>query len=59
VKKFIGDGQGHVKELVTVQIKWEKTRRPVHPPGATRDRTNRPAQLVLLEWAFSDPNRRC
>ena len=24
VKKFVGDAQGNVKELVTVEIKWEK-----------------------------------
>jgi glutamate synthase (NADPH/NADH) small chain len=58
VKKFIGDGQGHVKELVTVQIKWEKNEKgqfiPREQPGTEQ---TRPAQLVLLAMGFLGPEQ--
>ena len=58
VKKIIGDGQGHVKELVTVQIKWEKNEKgqfiPREQPGTEQ---TRPAQLVLLAMGFLGPEQ--
>ena len=58
VKKFIGDEKGHVKELVTVEIKWEKNEKgqfiPVDVPGTDRIV---PAQLVLLAMGFLGPEQ--
>ncbi|MFZ5497406.1 MAG: glutamate synthase subunit beta [Verrucomicrobiota bacterium] len=58
VKKFIGDAQGRVKELVTVEIKWEKNDKgqfiPQEIPGTEK---TRPAQLVLLAMGFLGPEQ--
>jgi glutamate synthase (NADPH/NADH) small chain len=58
VKKFIGDEQGHVKELVTVEIAWEKNDKgqfiPKEQPGTEK---TRPAQLVLLAMGFLGPEQ--
>jgi glutamate synthase (NADPH/NADH) small chain len=58
VKKFTGDEAGNVKELMTVEIKWEKNDRgqfiPKEQPGT--DKT-RPAQLVLLAMGFLGPEQ--
>jgi glutamate synthase (NADPH/NADH) small chain len=58
VKKFIGDAQGRVKELVTVQIKWEKNEKgqfvPMEQPGTEQ---TRPAELVLLAMGFLGPEQ--
>jgi glutamate synthase (NADPH/NADH) small chain len=58
VKKFIGDGEQHLKELVTVQIKWEKNDKgqfiPKEQPGTEE---TRPAQLVLLAMGFLGPEQ--
>ncbi|MEY3773545.1 MAG: Glutamate synthase small chain [Verrucomicrobiota bacterium] len=58
VKKFIGDEAGHVKELVTVEIKWEKNDKgqfiPKEQPGTEK---TRPAQLVLLAMGFLGPEQ--
>jgi glutamate synthase (NADPH/NADH) small chain len=58
VKKFIGDAQGKVKELVTVEIKWEKNDKgqfvPKEQPGTEK---TRPAQLVLLAMGFLGPEQ--
>jgi glutamate synthase (NADPH/NADH) small chain len=58
VKKFIGDEQGKVKELVTVQIKWERNEKgqfvPREQPGTEQ---TRPAQLVLLAMGFLGPEQ--
>jgi glutamate synthase (NADPH/NADH) small chain len=55
-KKFIDDGHGQVKELVTVQIEWQKDDKgrfvPKEVPGTER---TRPAQLVLLAMGFLGP----
>jgi len=55
-KKFVGDDQGNVKELHTVQVKWEKGAdgRPklVDVPGSEKVW---PAQLVLLAMGFLGP----
>jgi len=58
VKKFVGDDQGAVKELVTVEIKWEKNDKgqfvPKEIPGTEK---TRPAQLVLLAMGFLGPEQ--
>ena len=58
VKKFIGDAKGQLKELVTVEIKWEKNEKgqfiPKEQPGTEK---TRPAQLVLLAMGFLGPEQ--
>jgi glutamate synthase (NADPH/NADH) small chain len=58
VKKFIDDGQGQVKELVTVQIQWERNDKgqfiPKEVPGTEK---TVPAQLVLLAMGFLGPEQ--
>jgi glutamate synthase (NADPH/NADH) small chain len=58
VKKFIGDSEGRVKELVAVQIKWEKNDKgqfvPAEVPGTEK---TLPAQLVLLAMGFLGPEQ--
>ncbi|MBX3750814.1 MAG: glutamate synthase subunit beta [Opitutaceae bacterium] len=58
VKKFIGDEAGNVKEIVTVEIKWEKNDKgqfiPKEQPGTEK---TRPAQLVLLAMGFLGPEQ--
>jgi glutamate synthase (NADPH/NADH) small chain len=58
VKKFVGDAEGRVKELVTVRIRWEKNEKgqftPVEEPGSEE---TRPAQLVLLAMGFLGPEQ--
>jgi glutamate synthase (NADPH/NADH) small chain len=58
VKKFVGDEKGNVKELVTVEIKWEKNEKgqfiPKEQPGTEK---TRPAQLVLLAMGFLGPEQ--
>jgi glutamate synthase (NADPH) small chain len=58
VKKFVGDEQGSVKELVTVQVKWEKNEKgqfvPKEVPGTEQ---THPAQLVLLAMGFTGPEQ--
>src|SRR5262249_8925883 len=54
-KRFVGDANGHVKELVTVRVEWVKDNgrfamREV--PGSERVF---PAQLVLLAMGFLGP----
>ncbi len=58
VKKFIADAEGRVKELVTVQIKWDKNEKgqfiPVEQAGTEK---TLPAQLVLLAMGFVGPEQ--
>jgi len=58
VKKFVGDAEGRVKELVTVEIKWAKNDKgqfvPQEQPGTEK---TRPAQLVLLAMGFLGPEQ--
>jgi glutamate synthase (NADPH/NADH) small chain len=55
-KKFVGDDNGHVKELHTVLIEWKKDENgrfgPVEVPGSEKVY---PAQLVLLAMGFMGP----
>jgi glutamate synthase (NADPH/NADH) small chain len=58
VKRFVGDAQGALAELVTVQIEWQKNDKgqfaPVEVPGTER---KHPAQLVLLAMGFLGPEQ--
>ena len=58
VKKFAGDEAGRVREIVTVQIGWEKNEKgqfvPKEVPGTEQ---TRPAQLVLLAMGFLGPEQ--
>jgi glutamate synthase (NADPH/NADH) small chain len=55
-KKFIGDDHGWVKEVLTVQIQWERNEKgqfvPKEVPGTEQVR---PVQLVLLAMGFLGP----
>jgi glutamate synthase (NADPH) small chain len=55
-KKFVGDADGNLKELHTVQIEWKKDTNgrfmPVDVPGTEKVW---PAQLVLLCMGFKGP----
>jgi len=57
-KKFTGDDHGHVKEVLTVQIQWERNDKgqfvPKEVPGTEQ---TRPAQLVLLAMGFLGPEK--
>jgi glutamate synthase (NADPH/NADH) small chain len=57
-KKFIGDADGWVKEILTVQIQWERNDKgqfvPKEVPGTEQVR---PAQLVLLAMGFLGPEQ--
>jgi glutamate synthase (NADPH/NADH) small chain len=58
VKRFVGDEAGKVKELVTVEVKWERNEKgqfvPKEVPGTER---TLPAQLVLLALGFLGPEQ--
>jgi glutamate synthase (NADPH/NADH) small chain len=57
-KQFFGDEHGSVKEVLTVQIEWERNEKgqfvPKEVPG-TEER--RPVQLVLLAMGFLGPEQ--
>lgn len=57
-KKFNGDSSGRVKEVLTVQIQWERNDKgqfvPREVPGTEQVR---PAQLVLLAMGFLGPEQ--
>jgi glutamate synthase (NADPH/NADH) small chain len=57
-KKFIGDDHGHVKEVLTVKIQWERNDKgqfiPKEVPGTEKII---PAQLVLLAMGFLGPEQ--
>ncbi len=56
--KFVGDEDGRVKEVHTVEIEWAKNEQgqfiPKHVPGTEKVR---PAQLVLLAMGFLGPEQ--
>src|SRR5580658_7061433 len=58
VKKLGGDSEGRLKEITTVEIKWDKNEHgqfiPREVPGTERVR---PAQLVLLAMGFLGPEQ--
>jgi glutamate synthase (NADPH/NADH) small chain len=57
-KKFIGDHAGTLKEVLTVEIKWERNEKgqfvPKEVPGTEQ---TRPAQLALLAMGFLGPEQ--
>jgi glutamate synthase (NADPH/NADH) small chain len=58
VKKFVGDAEGRLKELVTVEIKWEKNEQGQFIPREQAGTEKvRPAQLVLLAMGFLGPEQ--
>jgi glutamate synthase (NADPH/NADH) small chain len=58
VREFIGDANGQVKEVVTVEIGWQQDAQgrltPQQRPGSEK---TRPAQLVLLAMGFLGPEQ--
>jgi glutamate synthase (NADPH/NADH) small chain len=58
VKRFVGDAAGRLKELVTVQVKWQRNDQgqfvPVEVPGTEQVR---PTQLALLAMGFLGPEQ--
>jgi len=55
-KKFVGDGNGHIKEVHVVEVDWQKDENgrfiPVEREGSLKVL---PAQLVLLAMGFVGP----
>ncbi len=57
-KKFIGDDNGWVKEVLTVQIQWERNDKGQFVPNELAGTEQvRPAQLVLLAMGFLGPEQ--
>ncbi|HQR49611.1 MAG TPA: glutamate synthase subunit beta [Steroidobacteraceae bacterium] len=58
VKKFVGDAKGQLRELVTVQVKWERNDQgqfvPAEVPGTEK---RLPAQLALIAMGFLGPEQ--
>ncbi len=58
VKEFLGDAEGRLEALVTVEVKWERNDKgqfvPVDVPGTLQ---KRPAQLALLAMGFLGPEQ--
>jgi glutamate synthase (NADPH/NADH) small chain len=58
VKRFVADADGRLKEIVTVQVKWERNEKgqvvPAEVPGTDQVR---PAQLALLAMGFLGPEQ--
>ena len=59
-KRFVGDAEGHVREVHTVDVEWRKApRRPPRTPTRSRGRERVvPAELVLLALGFLGPESR-
>jgi glutamate synthase (NADPH/NADH) small chain len=58
VKKFLGDRNGDLEKLVTVQIQWDKNAQgqfvPIEQPGTEKEH---PAQLALIAMGFLGPEQ--
>jgi glutamate synthase (NADPH/NADH) small chain len=54
-KKFVGDGNGRVKELHTVRVEWVKDNGRTIPREVPGSERIFPAQLVLLAMGFLGP----
>jgi glutamate synthase (NADPH/NADH) small chain len=54
-KRFVGDANGHVKELHTVRIEWIKDNGRIIPRDVPGSERVFPAQLVLLAMGFLGP----
>jgi glutamate synthase (NADPH/NADH) small chain len=58
VKQFVGDDQNQLKEVVTVEIAWEKNDKGQFiPKEIAGTEVRRPAQLVLLAMGFLGPEQ--
>jgi len=57
-KKFVGDENGHVKAIHTVEIQWEKNEKGQFVPKEIEGTEKvRPAQVVLLAMGFLGPEQ--
>src|SRR5207248_1391330 len=57
-KKFIGDGHGQLKEVLLVQIQWERNDKGQFVPKEVSGTEKvRPVQLVLLAMGFLGPEQ--
>jgi glutamate synthase (NADPH/NADH) small chain len=57
-KKFVGDNSGHVREVHTVEIQWERNDKGQFVPREIAGTEKiRPAQLVLLAMGFLGPEQ--
>jgi glutamate synthase (NADPH/NADH) small chain len=54
-KKFVGDSQGHVKELHTIRVEWVKDNVRTIPREVPGTERVFPSQLVLLAMGFLGP----
>jgi glutamate synthase (NADPH/NADH) small chain len=58
VQRLVGEADGRLKEIVTVQVKWERNEKgqvvPTEVPGTEQVR---PAQLALLAMGFLGPEQ--
>ena len=54
-KKFVGDDNGHVKELHTIRVEWVKDNGRTIPREVPGSEHVFPAQLVLLAMGFLGP----
>jgi glutamate synthase (NADPH/NADH) small chain len=58
VKRFVGDAQGQLREVVTVDIRWERNAQgQVTAAEVAGSEQSRPAQLVLLAMGFLGPEQ--
>jgi glutamate synthase (NADPH/NADH) small chain len=58
VKRFVGDAEGRLKEIVTVEIKWERNEQGQFIPREQAGTEKvRPAQLALLAMGFLGPEQ--
>jgi len=55
VKKFIGDANGNVKQVVTVQYEWKNENGRLMPVEIPGSEVILPAQLVILAMGFLGP----
>jgi glutamate synthase (NADPH/NADH) small chain len=53
--KFVGDDNGHVQEIHTVQVEWVKDNGRAMPKSIPGTEKVLPAQLILLALGFSGP----
>ena len=59
-KKFVGDDNGHVKEVHTVQVSWEKNDKGAWIPKMFLERNaSYPPNWSFWRWASSDRNSPC
>ena len=53
--KFVGDANGHMKEIHTIRVEWVKDNGRAMPRNIPGSEQVFPAQLVLLAMGFSGP----